>query len=297
MADSLFLVMLMDISSVLYSIKKEKTAFLPIKDLAPNPMQPRRRFDEDELCALSDSIKAYGVIQPIAVKKIEPMPFPMPKPSAKYEIIAGERRWRAAKMAGLTVIPCIVIEADRTDSAILALVENLQRSDLSYFEEAIAMQNLLLMTGKSQSEVARALSISQSTLSNKLRLLKLSERERLMAIENGFSERHCRALVRIESERERRPILLKIIKESLQSAETERLVEEYLSSGFVQNTSVKRKTKKQAFIKGSLKDMKMLFNTVDKAVRFLHTAGYSAEWCKQESGDSIEVRITVSRSD
>ena len=177
----------MDIA-VLKSRKKEKSVLLPINELTPNPMQPRRKFDSEELISLCESIKVYGVIQPVAVKKIENLPFPMPKTKAKYEIIAGERRWRASRMAGLTHIPCVIFDADRNDSAMMALVENVQRSDLSFFEEALAMQTLMVMTGKSQTELARSLSISQSTLSNKIRLLRLSERERLMAMENGFQK-------------------------------------------------------------------------------------------------------------
>ncbi len=285
----------MDILSVITAMKKDKTVLLPIDELMPNPMQPRRHFNEDELISLSDSIKTYGLIQPIAVKKIENMPFPMPKAQAKYEIIAGERRWRASRLAGLTEIKCTIFEADREDSAMMALIENLQRSDLSCFEEAIAMQTLLMMTGKSQGELARALSISQPTLSNKLRLLRLSERERLMAMENGFSERHCRALVRIESEKDRRYIMLKIINEKLQAGDAERLVDDFLKSPKdlpVKNSKAK---KKKPFIKGSIKEMKMLYNTLDKAVKLLSNSGYRASWDKHENAEELEINIKIGR--
>ncbi len=284
----------MDITALLKTKHKEKTFMIPIDELMPNPLQPRRHFDEDELQALSDSIKTYGLIQPVAVKKIEPLPSPMPQARAKYEIIAGERRWRASRMAGLKEIKCTVFEADRTGSAMMALIENLQRSDLSYFEEALAMQTLMLMTEMSQSELARALSISQSTLSNKLRLLRLSERERLMAIENGFSERHCRALIRIPTERERRHIMLRIIKENLQAPDTEKIVDEYLRNESVIITKEKQKKKKPK-IKGVIRDMRLLFNTVDKAVKLLHASGYNASWVKEEADGRLEVRIKIQR--
>lgn len=272
---------------------KDSTVMLPLSEIMPNPMQPRRRFDESELTALCESIKQFGVIQPIAVKKLEPLPFPMPQPKAKYEIIAGERRWRASKMAGLTHIPCIIHEADRQESAMMALIENLQRSDLSYFEEALAMQNLMLLSGKSQTELASTLSISQSTLSNKLRLLRLSERERLMAIENGFSERHVRALVRIDSERERRPIMLEIIKNRLSAPDTERLVETRLKNGKTARST--RKSKKNTkTLKGSIRDIRFLYNTVEKAVRLLAASGMNASWSKEENGDRLTVMISVS---
>lgn len=288
---------ILDIGNVIKQKRKEKAVFLPINELSPNPMQPRRTFDIAELQSLSQSIKIYGLIQPIAVKKIESLPFPMPKSSAKYEIIAGERRWRASKMAGLKTIPCIIFEADRQDSAMMALVENLQRSDLSYFEEAMAMQTLLLMTNRSQSELAKALSISQPTLSNKLRLLKLSERERLMALENGFSERHCRALVRLETERERRPIMLAIIKDKLSAPETERLIDEYFSSGHIETKKPEKvaKNKKKPSIKGFLGDIKFLFNTLDKSVKLLENSGYNAVWEKTENENEVEIVIKVGR--
>lgn len=282
----------MDIG-MLKTRKKEKTVLLPLNELTPNPLQPRRRFDEEELVSLCDSIRVYGVIQPVAVKKIENMPYPMPKTRAKYEIIAGERRWRASRMAGLTHIPCVIFDADRNDSAMMALVENLQRSDLSYFEEALAMQTLMLMTNKSQTELAKALSISQSTLSNKIRLLRLTERERLMAVENSFSERHCRALVRLETERERRPIMLTIIKEKLSAPETEKLIDEALKQTTPIPQKPKIQKKKKAHIKGCIKDMRILYNTIDKAVKLLSDSGYNASWTKEESGGSWEVKIKI----
>ncbi len=295
MAHLLFLGWNMDMP-VLKSRKKEKSVLLDVNELTPNPLQPRRSFDESELNALRDSIKAYGVIQPVAVKKIENLPFPMPKSRAKYEIIAGERRWRASKLAGLTHIPCVVFEADRQESALMALVENLQRSDLSFFEEALAMQTLMLMTGQSQTELARALSISQSTLSNKIRLLRLSERERLMALENGFSERHCRALVRLDTERERRPIMLAIIKEKLSAPETERAVDAIIKNNYAVCAVPKpTKKKKNPKIKGSIKDIRVLYNTVDKAVRLLSHSGYNASWEKSEDKDLFVVNIKIKK--
>ena len=284
----------MDFSAFLNTVKKDKTVMLNIDELMPNPLQPRKSFDKEELQSLSVSIKTYGLIQPVAVKKIEPLPHPMPKSKAKYEIIAGERRWRASKMAWLTEIPCTVFDTDRQGSAMMALVENLQRSDLSFFEEALAMQTLMLLTEMPQSELAHSLAISQSTLSNKLRLLRLSERERLIAVEHNFSERHCRALVRINSEQERLPILSKIVNEKLSAPETEQLVENILSSHANESTAKKQK-KKKPVIKGSFGDMRLLFNTIDKAVNLLHTSGYKADWEKQETENELVLTLTVRR--
>ena len=282
----------MDISAILGTGKKEKTLFIELSEITPNPLQPRRVFDEEELTSLAESIKKYGVIQPITVKRLVPLPPPMPQTNAKYEIIAGERRWRASKLAGLKEIPCRIFETDKQGSAMMALVENIQRSDLSFFEEAIAMQTLLLMTEMPQSELARSLSISQATLSNKLRLLRLSERERLLAIENGFSERHCRALVRIDKERERLPIVCKIISDKLSAPETERLIESYLSNTLPKPKKTRTKTKKPALF-GRLRDIKPLYNTLDKAVGMLNSAGYTASWEKCERDDGLTVTIFV----
>jgi len=283
----------MGFAEALKAFRKENIISVKIEELTPNPLQPRRDFNEEELQALSNSIKTYGLIQPIAVKKIEPLPFPMPEQKAKYEIIAGERRWRASRLAGLKTINCILFEADRTDSAMMALVENVQRSDLSYFEEALAMQTLLLMSGKTQAELARALAISQATLSNKLRLLRLSERERLMAMENGFSERHCRALVRIDSEKERRPIMLKIIRDKLQSKETEKLIDDVLKAKSNPQPEKVIIKKKKPHIKGVIRDMRFLFNTLDKTVGLLSASGYKASWSKEEAENGLDVHIKI----
>lgn len=283
---------------------KSISVFIDIDDIAPNPMQPRTRFCEDELNSLADSIRRYGVLQPIAVRKREPLPYPMP-PEAGYEIIAGERRWRAARLAGLAKIPCVVLNAGRDDSAAIALVENLQRSDLSYFEEAAAIRNFLLLTGKTQSEAAQMLSVSQPTLSNKLRLLRLSGQERLLIEENRLSERHARALVRIDDPRDRRRALLRVINDELSAAETESLAEavisrpageyfESLRTGRT-NGAARSGIREQTARKGVLKDIRPLYNTIEKAVRFLNEAGRSARWEKLDSETEYTVTIHIAR--
>jgi ParB family chromosome partitioning protein len=275
----------MDLPSVLKAYKKSKTVFIDLNEITPNPLQPRRFFDKSDLQSLASSIKNCGLIQPIAVKRID-----TPSREVKYEIIAGERRWRACKMAGIKEAPCIVFETDQSGSAIMALVENLQRSDLSFFEEALAMQTILKVTEMPQSELAHSLSISQSTLSNKLRLLRLSERERLIAVENSFSERHCRALVRIDSEQERLPILQSIVSKKLTAPEAEKLVEEHFNGKTAPMIPHK---KKNPTLKGKIGNMKLLYNTLDKAVKLLKTSGLNASWDKQESDGTLVVTICV----
>lgn len=275
----------MDLTSVLRSNKKYKSLSIPLSEIIPNPLQPRRFFDNDELKALASSIKSCGLIQPIAVKRCT-----SDGNKTKYEIIAGERRWRACKMAGVKEAPCIVFETDQAGSAIMALVENLQRSDLTFFEEALAMQTLLTANEMSQSELAHSLSISQSTLSNKLRLLRLSERERLIAVENKFSERHCRALVRIASEQDRADILQAVIAKKMTAPETEKLVDEFFTKKDIHQAPPK---KKKPTLKGKLTNMKLLYNTLDRTVSMLKTSGFKASWDKQEDGNSLIVTICV----
>ncbi|MBR5285423.1 MAG: ParB/RepB/Spo0J family partition protein [Clostridia bacterium] len=277
----------MDFPSILRAYKRCKAITVSLDDITPNPLQPRRFFDKDELFALASSIKSCGLIQPIAVKRIAAN-----QSEAKYEIIAGERRWRACKMAGLDQVPCIVFETDQSGSALMALVENLQRSDLSFFEEALAMQTLLRLTEMPQSELAHSLSISQCTLSNKLRLLRLSERERLLATQNNFSERHCRALVRIDSEQERAPIIQTIISKGLSATETEKLIDSHLSKI---GLTVSQNNNKKPMLKGKINNMKLLYNTLDKAVSMLNNSGLDARWDKKESGGTLVVTICVKK--
>lgn len=277
----------MDFPSILRAYKRCKAITVSLDDITPNPLQPRRFFDKDELRSLASSIKSCGLIQPIAVKRIAAN-----QSEAKYEIIAGERRWRACKMAGLDQVPCIVFETDQSGSALMALVENLQRSDLSFFEEALAMQTLLRLTEMPQSELAHSLSISQCTLSNKLRLLRLSERERLLATQNNFSERHCRALVRIDSEQERAPIIQTIISKGLSATETEKLIDSHLSKI---GLTVSQSNNKKPMLKGKINNMKLLYNTLDKAVSMLNNSGLDARWDKKESDGTLVVTICVKK--
>ena len=267
----------------------EKTLMLDTGSLIPNPMQPRKNFDRDELSSLSQSIKKVGIIQPITVKK--------QKNGSRYEIIAGERRWRAAIIAGIKKIPCYVIKADRKHSSLMAFIENSVRSDLSCFEEADAIRELMLETKMTQSELSDALSMSQSALSNKLRLLKLSERERLMAIKYNFSERHIRALIRIENESERGYFIQKIIKENLTSADTEKMVEDYLKNPVLRGESndtkpVKPKLKLPVR-KGVIRDIRFFYNTIERSVTLLNDAGINTEWQKSEDTDSITVTVKI----
>ena len=162
---------------------KKEIVNIKVENIFPNAYQPRKFFNEDALNELSESIKQYGIIQPITVRKI----------GEKYELVAGERRWRAARMAKFDVVPCNIIEITDTQSAEIALLENLQREDLNFIEEAEAYYNLINDHKFTQEELARRMGKKQSTIANKLRLLKLGKKVRELCLENNLTERHARA--------------------------------------------------------------------------------------------------------
>lgn len=273
---------------------KDKIIMLSVTDIAPNPLQPRKNFDEEQITFLAESIKQFGVIQPIAVKLREGSPCLRLNNerlcAASYEIIAGERRWRAVRRLGMKKIPCILFDTDKSGSAMIALVENIQRKELGIFEEATALQNLLLMTDMTQSELAKRLSVSQANISNKLRILKLSADERSLIISASLTERHARALVRVNYERARLSLLQHIIEKSLSATDSEKLVDEYLKGDFS-----KEKNKCKATRIGVIKDIRFFYNTIDRAVALLGDAGISAKSIKTEYDDYLEVIIKVAK--
>lgn len=192
---------------------------IPIKNVVANPDQPRQVFDQEGIQELSDSIKAFGVLQPISVRKVDD----------KFELIMGERRLRASTLAGLESVPAIVIDSDSTASAFMALIENLQRVDLNFIEEAEGFKRLIEQHEMSQKDVAARVGKNQSTISNKLRILKLSEKVRDKIIRSGLSERHARALLKLEdSELQEKKVLEQVIKNELTVKKTEELVQTYI---------------------------------------------------------------------
>lgn len=199
-------------------------AVLQIKtdDIRPNRAQPRADFDQNSIIRLADSIRRYGILQPLTVRESDP------DDSRPYELIAGERRLRAAKLLGYLTVPCIVKRADEQTAAELAIIENLLRKDLNMFEEAYGYKRLIECHGLTQEEVARRMSISQSAVANKLRLLRLSLEEQRIILENALSERHGRALLRVDGDGARRELLDKIVDERLNVSGAEALVEDYI---------------------------------------------------------------------
>ena len=195
-----------------------RVLFLPVDEIAPNPDQPRRTFPQHELEELANSIRALGLLQPLTVRRSE----------QGWELVAGERRLRAAKLAGLTQVPCLSLQIDSQRSSLLALVENLQRKDLDFWEEALALDKLITTYHLSQEEAARRIGKSQSAVANKLRLLKLPTAVLRLLRDGGATERHARALLPLQVPELQVQAAQRILDGGLTVAQTEALVNELL---------------------------------------------------------------------
>ncbi len=253
---------------------ENKILSIPQGDILPNPNQPRRRFDYDELEGLAQSIRANGILQPLLVRSLE---------NEKYELIAGERRLRAARLIGLTKVPCIVNDISESDSAVFAVIENLQRQNLDYFEEAEALALLISDYRMSQEELCKKLGKAQSTLSNKLRLLKLNEEMRYKISRAGLSERHARALLSLTDEVQRARALSIIIDRHLTVNESESLIEQMLR---------KNEAPKRQILKG-FKDIRIFINTLNNAVDAIRKAGIDADSVKTETDEYVEYIVRI----
>ncbi len=243
--------------------------------IIPNPEQPRSDFQEEEISSLANSIAQNGVIQPLTVRRV----------GDKYELIAGERRLRAAKMCGLKTVPCIVHEGSDRDIAILSLVENIQRQDLSFFDEAVAIEKLIMYYGMTQEEAAIKLGKAQSTIANKLRLLRLTPEERELIIKFNLTERHARALLRLASSADRLQVLEKIIKNNLNVEKTERLIDEFIGC---QREKISYKKRSKVF-----QNVKIFINTINKAVETMQASGIPADSRKIQCENYIEYKIRI----
>lgn len=269
---------------------KEKTVgkvvALDVGLIIPNRSQPRVTFDENELAALSASIRENGILQPINVRRC----------GVNYEIISGERRFRAAKICGLEEIPCIVIDADDERSAVLALIENIQRRDLSYFEEALAIERLIKFYGLTQEEAASRLGKAQSTIANKLRLLKFSDAERGLLIKGNVTERQARALVRIDDQKLRIHAMGEMIINKLNIEQTESMVEGILHGIIPKKREEEPEPaeKKQASRKNFHFPLPRLYiNSINKIVKNMKEANIECETVMNRVGDCYEYTIKI----
>lgn len=264
---------------LIFNRDSNRLAEIPVIYIFPNKSQPRKFFQEEELTSLSNSIYRNGIIQPLTVRKIS---------SVEYELVAGERRLRAAIMAGFNKVPCIVMKCSDNQSAVFALIENIQRSDLNMFEEALAIKKLILECRMTQDQIARQLGKKQSTIANKLRLLKLNEDEQKFIIENKLTERHARLMLKVDED-ERIKVLEKIVEESLNVTDSEKYIEN------MHNKTFEKKSKKQNH-KIVIKDVRIFINTLTKAFDTMKLSGVNAISNKIESDEYIEYSVKIPKS-
>ena len=241
--------------------------------ISPNPDQPRRYFDPDGLYELAESIRVHGILQPLSVRR---------KGGGRYELIAGERRLRAAMICGLEQVPCLVLEVSRESSCLLSLIENLQRRDLDFWEEAKALERLTTVYGLSQEEAAAKVGKSQSAVANKLRLLRLPQEVLALLRKHGFTERHARALLRLPTPDAQAAGADLLVKEGWTVARTEKYVEEVL-----RNQTKGKKTRPPLLIR----DVRFFLNSLDHSLAVMRSAGVAAQCQRKEEGEDLLLTI------
>ena len=245
-----------------------RVVFLPARAIRPNPAQPRQIFREEPLEELTESIRRHGVIQPLSVRRV----------GGSYELIAGERRLRAAQAAGLTEVPCIVMSMEDSESALVALVENLQRQDLDFIEEALGISRLIKTQNLSQDQAARMLGKSQSAVANKLRLLRHSDAVLHALREGGLTERHGRALLRLKTEEDKLSAIAEILRQSMSVARTEKYIESLLAPP-------EEKSKNA--------DVGAFLNSLNASLQKIQKFGIGAVSERRETDTQIVLTITI----
>lgn len=246
--------------------------------ISRNPDQPRRYFDPDGLYELAESIRVHGILQPLSVRR---------KGGGRYELIAGERRLRAAMICGLEQVPCLVLEVSRESSCLLSLIENLQRRDLDFWEEAKALERLTTVYGLSQEEAAAKVGKSQSAVANKLRLLRLPQEVLALLRKHGFTERHARALLRLPTPEAQAAGADLLVKEGWTVARTEKYVEEVL-----RNQTKGKKTRPPLLIR----DVRFFLNSLDHSLAVMRSAGVAAQCQRKEEGEDLLLTIRIPKA-
>lgn len=266
------------------ALRRGGIVYLRTDELTPNPVQPRKRFDDESLEELSGSIKSYGILNPLTVRLR----------CGKYELVAGERRLRAAKLAGLEEVPCILIDVNMEDASLIALVENLQRRDLDFIEEALGISQLIRMFGMSQEEAARRIGKSQSAVANKLRLLKLPSDVLESLRQNGLTERHGRALLRLPNPVAQRAALEYIVDNGLTIAATDAYIDALLSAPEeAEQKDEEKPEKRRTFV---LKDVRVFLNTLSRSIDLMKQGGIDAGIQREETDDSLILTISIPKA-
>lgn len=258
-------------------LESGRILYLPTEQLRPNPSQPRKIFDSDGLQELAASIRSYGILQPLTVRRR----------NGEYELVTGERRLRAAKLAGLTEVPCILLTVDERQSSMVALVENLQRRDLDYIEEAEGLARLMRQYGLNQEQAAAKVGKSQSAVANKLRLLRHSPAVLNALRENDLSERHARALLRLPTEQERMEALAVIVKQQMNVAKSEEYIEALL------HRKMQPQEPKKGIRKLIVRDVRLFLNSVNHSLDLIRGAGIRAEASQEETDSEIVLTIRL----
>lgn len=263
--------------TVLKRTRKTKTGmiFVPVDEISPNPAQPRKVFTDSELAELSQSIRQYGILNPLTIRLR----------GGKYELIAGERRLRAAKLAGLREVPCMLLDVNMEESSLIALVENLQRKNLDFIEEAEGMSQLIRVFGMSQEDCARRLGKSQSAVANKLRLLRLPPDVLETLRAQGLSERHGRALLRLPTAMEQRSALDVIVEQQMNVA----AAESYIAS-LLEPPPPPEPQRKKLFV---LKDVRIFLNTLAHGLDVMKQGGINADIRREETDSELVLTISI----
>lgn len=264
-----------------FRMRERQVVLIPIEAIRPNPHQPRRTFDQEALEELSRSIKQYGLLQPISVRRAG---------NDRYELIAGERRLRACRMAGLTKIDAIVYSAYEQDSAILAMMENLQRENLHFMEEAEGYQKLIRDHGLSQDELAKRLGKNQSTIANKMRILKLPLTVKKLIVKHCLTERHSRALLRLHDERTQLEVVKAIIDQGLNVKASEDLVERAIGKLYGIEKEPKGPGRQ---LTSTVKDARLYVNSIQGIIQKMNDAGLSPKFEQRETDLGLELTLTI----
>ncbi len=260
---------------------------IPPKNIIVPENRVRHVRQDSSVAQLAESIAEHGVLEPILVRRPTGADLP-------YTLVAGERRLRAAQLAGLETVPVVAVEVGEIDAAVIAIIENLHRQDLTMFEEANAIHSLISITGMTQESCAKKLSVSQSYVANKLRLLKLSDSQKNLIIENSLTERHARALLRLPNEKDRDDALEKIIKREMNVGKTEEYIEELLCAA---SRATEKEEKKEQKRKLVVRDLRLFYNSIDQAVEIIKRSGIPVESSRKEveRGVLIEILLTKNR--
>ena len=248
--------------------------------IVPNPYQPRKMFNDESLQELAASIKEYGIIQPLLVRRT----------AAGLELIAGERRLRASKTLGLETVPVIIRDMDDKEMAELAMIENLQREDLHFLEEALGYQTLIANFGLTQEELARRLGKSQSTIANKLRILKLPGDVQTSVIDDNLTERHARSLLRLSDPERQRYVLAMIVQKELNVRETDNLIDEVLQD--ISREMEKKKKPGQNMVK-VIRDARLFINSITKMTSDIKKSGLNVTIKQEQDDDYVIISLRI----